>query len=97
MYKEFKIKIVTDAVCHDLSQTRRHHPSVDDEKILIHENDKDIIDGYVNPLARDKYLATKPMYPDLEQKEGDYPYPYPQRFVTEEKDLTPVKLFVNLG
>ena len=75
---------MTDAVCTDLAATRRHHPTIDDERILIHENEKDVIDGYLNPMARDKYLATKPILPNLNPPEGDYPYPFPQRFVTEE-------------
>lgn len=63
---------------------------MEDENRLIHENETDVIDSYMNPALNEQYQASKGMYPNLNPPEGDYPYPYPKRMLQEDEDTTPV-------
>jgi hypothetical protein len=68
---------------------------VHDEQRLLYENEKDIVDGCIGGPDLEKFMLTKPQYPDLFPPEGEYAYPYPQRYVTEAPDPTPVRPYVN--
>jgi len=37
-------------------------------------------------------MISKPLYPDLNPPDNEYPYPYPERFLTDIPDPTPVYL-----
>ena len=53
-YKTFNRKFksiltVSNRVFTELGKTRRFHPTVSDEIRLIHENENEVIDAYINP------------------------------------------------
>jgi len=40
---------LSDRVFSELGKTRRFHPTLSDEIRLIHENESEVIDAYINP------------------------------------------------